>query len=121
MANTNRIGGVLSLTIDGTPYAARGNFSVMGASVKREGIAGQDAVHGYTEKPVVPSIKGDLSTVPGLSIEALQAITSSTIIASLANGRSYALRNAWSTSAFEIDTSEGKIGVEFQGLSCDEI
>ena len=116
-----RIGGILFLTVDGTQYAARGNFSVMGSTVKREGIAGQDYVHGYTEKPVVPSIKGDLSTVPGLSIETLEAITNSTIMCQLANGTTYVLSQAWTTSAFEIDSSEGKVGVEFEGITCDEV
>ena len=118
---SNRIGGQLSFTIDGTPYAARGNFTVMPSSVKRDGVAGQDSVHGYIEKPAVPGIKGDLSTVPGLSVEALQAITDSSVICSLANGRSYVLRDAWTLAAFEIDTGEGKLGIEMQGMSCDEI
>lgn len=121
MADTNRIGGVLYLTIDGTQYAARGNFTVMPSRVQREGVAGQDAVHGYTEKPVVPSIKGDLTTVPGLSLEDLEAITSSTVMVQLANGKTYVLRQAWTKAAFEIDTSEGKFGIEMQGMSCDEV
>ena len=116
-----RIGGILFLTIDGTQYAARGNFSVMPSTVKREGIAGQDYVHGYTEKPVVPSIKGDLSTVPGLSLEGLEGITNSTIMCQLANGTTYVLSQAWTVSAFEIDSTEGKVGVEFEGITCDEV
>lgn len=121
MADSNRLGGVLFLRIDGTQYAARGNFTVMPSTVQRESIAGQDGVHGYTEKPIVPSIKGDLTTVPGLSVEALEAITSSTVMVQLANGKVYVLRQAWTKSAFEIDTSEGKLGIEMQGMSCDEV
>jgi hypothetical protein len=116
-----RIGGILFLTIDGAQYSARGAFTVTPSSVKREGVAGQSQVDGYTEMPVVPSIKGDISTIPGLSFTALQAITNSTIVAALANGSTYVLSGAWSVPPFEIDTTEGKASVEFQGLACDEL
>ena len=119
--NTNRVGGICYLTIDGQQYAARGNWSVSPSSVKRDGIAGQDYVHGYTEKPMVPGAKGDLTTVPGLSVEALQNITNSTVIIALGNGKTYVLAQAWTNAAFEIDSSEGKVGVEFGCITCDEI
>lgn len=116
-----RIGGIIFVTIDGSQAQARGNFTVSPSSVKREGIAGQDSVHGYTEMPIVPGIKGDLSTTADLSIEDLQGITNSTIMAQLANGKTYVLSQAWTKAAFEIDSAEGKVGVEFEGMTCDEI
>lgn len=119
--NTNRIGGTLFLTVDGTQYAARGNWSVSPSSVKRDGVAGQDSVHGYIEKPVVPGAKGDLTTVPGLSLESLQNITNSTVVIQLANGKTYSLSQAWTEAAFEIDSSEGKVGIVFGCITCDEI
>lgn len=119
--SNNRIGGVLNLTIDGTQYAARGNFEVTPSTVKREGVAGQDYVHGYTELPIVPGIKGDLSTTNGLSLQQLEQITNSTIQCSLANGKTYVLSQAWTVAAFSISTAEGRVGVEFGGITCDEI
>ena len=116
-----RIGGVLNFTIDGQQYAARGSFQVTPSTVKREGIAGQDYVHGYTEMPIVPSIKGDLTTTASLSLVQLESIVDSTIQATLANGKTYVLTDAWTKSAFEIDTSEGKFNAEFEGLTCEEI
>lgn len=116
-----RVGGVISFTIDGVPYAARGNFKVSPNRVKREGVAGQDGVHGYTEMPIVPGIEGDLTTVQGLSLTALEAIVDSTIIAQLANGKSYALTNAFTESAFEIDTAEGRFSAKFGGITCEEL
>ena len=117
----NRIGGTISFSIDGTPWAVRGNMTVTPSSVKREGIAGQTQVDGYTEMPVVPGIKGDFSTVPGLSLSDLQNITDATIQADLANGTSYVLTDAWSVPPFEIDTAGGKFSAEFQGVTCEEI
>jgi hypothetical protein len=121
MATTNRIGGVLSLKVDGNQYEARGNFHVTPSTVKRDGIAGQDGVHGYTEMPVVPSIKGDMSIGNQLSLEALEEITDSTVQVQLANGNTYVLTQAWVTSAFDVDTVEGKVEVTFQGITCEEI
>lgn len=119
--SNQRIGGVATFTIDGQPYALRGNMKVTPSTVKREGIAGQDFVHGYVETPIVPSIEGDFSTVPGLSVAALENIVDSTITAQLANGKTYVLTDAWTESAFEIDTAEGKFAAKFEGLTCEEI
>ena len=116
-----RIGGVLNFTIDGVQYAARGNFKVTPGTVKREGVAGQDYVHGYTEMPIVPGIEGDLTTTADISLAALEAIVNSTIQVNLANGKSYVLTEAWTESAFEIDTAEGRFGAKFSGVTCEEI
>ena len=120
MAN-NRIGGTLSLSYDGNVLEARGNFTVTGPSVKRDGVAGLDGVHGYVEVPIVPSIKGDISIGNQLSIVQLEAVTNATVLVSLANGMSYMLSNAWVTSAFSIDGHEGKVGIEFQGMTMSEL
>ena len=119
--SNQRIGGVATVTIDGQQYALRGNMKVVPSTVKREGIAGQDAVHGYTEMPIVPSIEGDFSTLPGLSLQTLENVVDSTVIAQLANGKTYVLTDAWTESAFEIETAEGKFSAKFEGLTCEEI
>lgn len=121
MASPNRIGGILSLRVDGNQYEARGNFQVTPGTVKRTGVAGQDGVHGFIEEPLVPQIKGDLSIGNQLSLEALEAITQSTVQVQLANGRAYVLSDAWVTAAFVIDAHDGKVEVTFEGISCSEL
>jgi hypothetical protein len=121
MATTNRIGGVLTLRVDGNQYEARGNFQVTGVTVKREGVAGLDNVHGYIETPIVPSIKGDWSIGNQLSLVAIEAITDSTAQCALANGMTYVLTDCWTTSAFVIDARDGKVEVELQGLTLSEL
>ena len=121
MATTNRVGGVINFTIDGVSYFIRGNMKVTPGTVKRDAVAGQDGPHGYTEMPIVPSIEGEFTTRPGLSLAALEAITDSTITASLANGTTYVLAQAWTESAFEVETAEGKFGAKFYGMSCTEM
>ncbi|MGY3278126.1 phage tail tube protein [Bradyrhizobium sp. S3.7.6] len=121
MASPNRIGGVLSLRVDGTQYEARGSFQVTPGKVRRTGVAGQDFVHGYIEEPIVPQIKGDISIGNLLSLEQLEQITDSTVQVQLANGRTYVLTDAWVTAAFTIDAHDGKVDVTFEGLDCQEI
>jgi hypothetical protein len=121
MATTNRIGGVLSLKVDGNSYEARGNFQVTPSTVKRTGVAGQDGVHGYIEEPVVPTIKGDISIGNQLSFDTFEQITDSTVQCALANGRTYVLTEAWVTSAFVIDAHDGKFEATFEGITCQEI
>ena len=71
--------------------------------------------------PVVPSIKGDISTKASVSLKDLEAIVDATVQVSLANGRTYVLTQAWTTGAFEINTQDGRFGIEFQGVTCEEI
>lgn len=121
MATTNRIGGVLSLRIDGVQYEARGNFQVTPSSVRRTGVAGQDSVHGYIEEPIVPTIKGDISIGNKLSMDLLQGITDSTATVILANGNSYVLTDCWTTAAFMIDAHDGRVELTLEGLTCQEL
>lgn len=74
-----------------------------------------------SELPRVPYIEGDVSTIPSLSMVAVEQITNSTITAELANGRTYVLREAWTKSALELNTREGHVRIRFEGTACDEI
>jgi hypothetical protein len=121
MATPNRLGGVLSFTIDGVLYEARGNFQVTPSTVKRTGVPGLDGVHGYIEENIVPSIKGDISIGNELSLTDLEAITDSTAQVTLANNVTYVLTKAWTTSAFVIDAHDGKIELTLEGFSCTEM
>jgi hypothetical protein len=119
--NTQRIGGLMTIRVDGTQYEARGNFRVTGMTVKRTGVAGQDYVHGYIEEPIVPQIKGEWSIGNQLSIVDLENLTNSTAQVALANGNTYVLANCWATSAFEIDAHDGRVEVTLEGLTMEEI
>lgn len=121
MTAANRIAGIAWLKVDGRQYPLRGGFTVSPSLTERTGIAGQDYVHGYSELPRVPFIEGDVSTTPEVSLETLQDIKDATVQAELANGKTYVLRNAWTKSAFEINTRDGQIRVRFEGLDCQEI
>jgi hypothetical protein len=115
------VAGTAYCKVDGAQLALKGSFTVSPSAVDRTGIAGQDGVHGYQELPRVPFIEGDISTLPGVSVEDLEQITDATVTAELLNGSVYVLRSAWCKSAFEINTHDGQYRVRFEGVSCDEI
>lgn len=116
-----RIAGIAFLYVDGNMYPLRGNFTVSPSALAREGIAGQDFVHGYSEMPRVPFIEGDVSLDPELSTDDIEAMVNVTVTAELANNKSYVLREAWCRSALELNTREGSTRVRWEGISCDEI
>lgn len=117
-----RVAGVAYLKVDGAQYPLRGNFTVSPSPVERAGIAGQDYVHGFSENPRVPYIEGDVTLVPDLSIEDVDAINGgATVTAELANGRVYVLSNAWCKSAHELNAKEGQVRVRFEGTACLEL
>ena len=120
MANS-RLGGVLTFLVDGNAKQVRGNWTVQPNMVKRENIAGQDGVHGFTEMPVVPGAKGDFTTTPGVSVSDLQNITNSNVKIKMANGTTYVLGGAWANPAVEINTTEGRFAIDFGCLTCTEI
>ena len=116
-----RIAGTAFLTVDGTQLSLRGNFTVSSSPIERTMIAGQDGVHGYQELPRVPYIEGDLSTVPGLLFETLEAQTDVTVIAQLANGMQYSLTGGTCKAGLENNTRDGQVRVRWEGLACQEI
>lgn len=117
----DKIGGVAYLKVDGTQYALRGNLVVSPDPFEREGIAGQDGVHGFNEKPRVPFIEADITDMGGLSLEKLRAITDSTVTAELANGKTYVARNAWIGGSRDLNTAEGTTKVKFEAKQISEM
>src|SRR4051794_9750571 len=105
---SRRIAGVAYIFVDGRQYPLRGDLTVSTDTIEREGIAGQDGVHGFTEKPRVPWIEGAISDLGGLSLQALQEMDDVTVTAELANGKVYVLRNAWTSTAREFNAADGQ-------------
>src|ERR1700741_2255216 len=112
-----RIAGIAFLTVDGDQLALRGNFTVSPSSVERTMIAGQDGVHGYQELPRVPYIEGDISLLPDVNLEDIEAQVDVTVIAQLANQKQYTLIGATCKSALEGNTRDGQARVRWEGLS----
>ena len=117
---SNRLAGVCYLTVDGANYMMAGDFSYKVSGVTRETLKGQDGVHGYSEMPVQGYIGGTLRDSGGLSMAALNAMTSVTVVLELANGKTVIGRNMWSTEQQENKTTEATIEMKFEGPSVTE-
>jgi hypothetical protein len=69
----------------------------------------------------VPYIEGDVSTLPEVSVEFLEAVIDGTVTAELVNGRTYVLSHAWTKGPIDINTHDGQFRIRFEGVTCDEI
>jgi hypothetical protein len=116
-----RIAGVAYIFVDGRQYPLRGDLTISIDTIEREGIAGQDGVHGFTETPRVPWIEGAISDLGELSLVALQAMCDVTVTAELANGKVYVLRNAWTSTPREFAAADGQATVRWEGMSAEEL
>ncbi|MEA2755604.1 MAG: hypothetical protein QOJ54_1893 [Aliidongia sp.] len=112
----NRRGGIGTIEIHGQPYDLAADLKYFVNHVKRETLEGQDAVHGYSEKPVAPSISASLRDANSMTVAAFNAMTSVTVTAILANGKSVSGDGLWCTESEEVDTAEGKFSVKFEGF-----
>ena len=115
-----RIAGTATVYADGRQLPLRGNFMVSPTKYERTGMAGQDFVHGYSEMPRVPFIEGDITLADDVSIDDLDGLKDVTVVANLANGWNYTLREAWTASTRELNTREGQTKVRFEGVDMDE-
>ncbi|WP_303674780.1 phage tail tube protein [Vampirovibrio chlorellavorus] len=114
------VGGTAYIKVDGQQYALKGSLKITGDKV-REGVAGQDGVHGYLERHQVPAIEATFTDMDGLRKDDLEAIVDSSITVELINGKAYVLRNAWFAGLFELETEEGEVAVKFEGMKLEEI
>jgi hypothetical protein len=116
-----RFAGIAFLMIDGNQLPLRGNFTVSPSPLERTMIAGQDGVHGYQELPRVPYIEGDISMMPGISLEDILLQVDVTVVAQLANQMQYSLTGATVKGGFEENTRDGQVRIRWEGLACEEI
>lgn len=122
----NRIAGVCyvkltTATGNQIQLALRGGWTVSPSRTKKEGIAGQDAVHGYKEMPEVPFMEGDVSYMSDLDIRALDEAEEITATAELANGKTWVGVQGWRADKSEIDTEEGKLKVKLEFLEVNPL
>ena len=120
MAN-QRKGGIIQLQVDGEILEAKGNFSYNLGRPEREPILGADTVHGYMEKPRVAFVEGEITDRGNLNLANLSQLTDVTVTLTLANGKVFVLRDAWSAGEWSGNTDEGNISVRFEGIGAEEV
>lgn len=121
MASKNRVGGLISLKVNGDIQYAKGSFTYNLGLPKKEGIVGTDRVHGFKETPQIPYIEGEITDRQEMSLEALVKTTDATITLELANGKVIVLRQAWYASEGVGNTDEGNVECRFEGIQAEEV
>jgi hypothetical protein len=116
----NLLAGIASLNIDGANRLISGGAKYQVSGLEKETLTGQDVVHGYKAKPRPGKIWMTLRDTGDLSISDLQAITNSTIVLELANGKTIVGRGMWCVGSQEVDTEEGTFDAEFESKSVVE-
>ncbi|MDA8248178.1 MAG: phage tail tube protein [Rhodospirillales bacterium] len=119
-ANPNRLAGIAYLSVDGQSYMLAGELSYQVSTVSRETLIGQDAVHGYAEKPVAGFISGTLRDAGDLTVADFNAMNDVTVVVELANGKTILGRNMWTVEAQEVKTVEGTFEVKWEGFAVEE-
>lgn len=117
---TNRLGGIANLSIDGVTFMLAGEAKYSPSRVSRETLVGQDRVHGYSEKPSPGFISARIRDAGGLTVADFNAMTNSTCVLELANGKTVVGRNMWSVDTQEVDTQEGVFDVKFESFDVEE-
>ena len=117
---TNRLAGIAYLTVDGQSYMLAGELSYGVSTLKRETLAGQDRVQGYSEMPVAGFISGSLRDSGALSVASINAMTNVNVTCELANGKTIIGRNMWTVEVQEVKTAEATFEVRFEGFSVQE-
>lgn len=114
-----RVGGILSIAVNGTRLNAVGSFDWNDGSPVRTGMVGHDGVHGYQELPQIPFIEGEIRVTPDLDVKAVKATRDATVTLELPSGQVVVLRSGWYAGEGTASTEEGNLAARFEGLSCD--
>lgn len=109
------LAGIAYLSIDGTPYQVAGGAKYDVSTVSREGLVGMDGPHGFKETPKFGSISVSLRDSGGLSVAALNAMTSVTVVLQLANGKTIMGGACFTADAQEVDAAEATLEVKWLG------
>lgn len=118
--NTNRLAGVAYLSVDGRSYMLSGDLAYGVSAVSRETLVGQDAVHGYAEKPHAGFISGTLRDAGSLTVADFNAMSNVSVVVELANGKTITGRNMWTVDAQEVKSMDATFEVKWEGFSVEE-
>lgn len=115
------IGGVASLSIDGKAFKVAGSLTYSVDAIERESKSGLTGVAGYTETGKPPFIEVELFNTSGIDLGELRAMVDVTVVLQQPNGKGAVWRNAWTTSAHEVNQAEGTFSVRFEALAAEEM
>lgn len=117
-----RIGGTISIQVNGAVYAAKGDWSWNLGAPKRSVIKGPDnQAHGYKEEPQVAFIEGKFTDRGDMDMLALTGLVNATVTLALATGKIIVLRDAVYAAEGTGTTAESEVDARFEGASGEEV
>lgn len=116
MAADSRVGGIIFVKVDGEQLQAKGEFTWNLGEPKREGVVGQDSVHGYKEEPQIPFVEGSITDNSELNMQRLVLVKDATVTLDLANGKTIVWRKAFYAAEGNTTTGEGEHEIRFESL-----
>lgn len=110
-----QVAGLASLTINGSNMDVVGDLKYDPTSFKNERIGGQSGMLGHKRMPKDGAMSAKLLDSNGLTLRDFQDMTSVTVVAVLANGKTVSGAGLCQTGEIEVDTTEGSFEVKFEG------
>jgi hypothetical protein len=109
-----RLAGITSFTVDGSNIPVV-EFIWDPSPIARETMSSLSGVDGYSEKYRAPFISGKLRDSQAISISAFNALTSSTVVVQLANGKQIVGHGMWFVGELNVSGAEATFEVRFEG------
>ena len=122
MANRNQVVGearITSAALGVLPTDGQTTLDVGGP--QREGVQGDYSAGAFRATTKEASLEVSLLARADVSPAAVRAIDNDTITIEFDTGRTFIMRNAWSSAPATIATNEGKYKVTFMGPPAEEI
>lgn len=114
----SQVTGRVRIVIDGVRYRSKEGASLDTGGIAREAAMSDSGVDGYSEKYTTPKVDFSINHTADISLEALQAITNSTLLFQTDTGRVYTLRGAWCAEPPKL--SKNEVSLSFQATECIE-
>ena len=116
---SNRVGGTLNLRIDGVLYRAKGDFTCRPTAEQRTEIMGTDrdssGLHGSKVEKLPGMIEGVITADENVDMDAIVRLDNVSIVAELANGKTFLLSRAFYSGSSEFTTGESEFNIKFTG------
>lgn len=116
---SRRLAGVVEATIDGVAYNVI-SFTWSPSAFTRTTMISMSGVDGYSETPSVSFVEMQIRDGRNVSVTLFSAMTGSTVVLTLANGKQVVGHNMTCVNAQEVSGAEASFTVRFEGADVYE-
>lgn len=117
----SQITGRAFISINGARLKSRPGATLNLGGFNRETQNGDDSVHGYKEAVMQPSVSCTISHDKDVSLKELADAKDVSVTLETDTGRTYIMSPSWLTAPPELNTQEGSIQLNYEGMSAEEV